>query len=140
MSWIRAHLLSSPLNVALTFIGLALLLLIFVPLIDWGIIKADWAGTGPSACDGEGACWVFIMERLDFYIYGFYPRTQYWRVDIVFALLAALLIPQMISGVPGKRWLGWLTITAFPLVAYILLAGGMLGLPHVSTDDWGGLM
>jgi len=42
--------------------------------------------------------------------------------------------------VPGKRWLGWLTITAFPLVAYILLAGGMLGLPHVSTDDWGGLM
>ena len=94
MSWIRAHLLSSPLNVVLTLFGLALLLLIFVPLVDWAIIKADWRGSGPAACDGEGACWVFVKERLNFYIYGFYPLSQYWRVDIVFALLTALLIPR----------------------------------------------
>jgi general L-amino acid transport system permease protein len=140
IAWVRANLLSTPLNIALTIVGVALLLLIFVPLVDWAILEADWSGSTPAECENNGACWVFIRQRMSFYIYGFYPLELAWRVDVVLLLLAVLVVPQMIPGVPGKRPLGWFTLTAFPILAYIILAGGIFGLTRVDTDYWGGLM
>jgi general L-amino acid transport system permease protein len=140
MAWLRANLFSTPLNTILTVIGIYIIYALFIPIIDWTFVSADWIGNSKDACSQKGACWVFIGERLDFFIYGFYPETQYWRINIIFVLLALLILPQMIDGIPYKQYLGWFLLTGFPLISGLLLIGGNLGLEPVTTDKWGGLM
>jgi general L-amino acid transport system permease protein len=138
--WIYTNLLSTPLNITLTVIGLAIILSLVVPLVQWGLIDADFFGSSQADCSGEGACWVFIGSRWNFFIYGFFPETTYWRVNIVFAMLAILLAPQFFDAFPYKKLFGILTLTAFPLVSAVLLAGGILGLEEVPTEQWSGLI
>jgi len=140
VGWVRQNLLSSPLNIVLTLAGLGFVYVAIVPILDWAVFSADFIGEDQSSCTSGGACWVFILQRLHFFIYGFYPESEYWRVNILFALLAAFLIPQMIPRVPHKRWLGLAFLIGFPIIAYILLMGGRLTLPLVETEKWGGLM
>ena len=47
-----------------------------------------------------GACWPFIKAKFSQLVYGFYPADQYWRVNLTFALGAALLIPLLTREVP----------------------------------------
>jgi general L-amino acid transport system permease protein len=140
--WVRENLLSSPLNIAMTALGLYLLWIIVPPVLDWAILSANFIGTSNDDCTGDGACWVFVGARLPFFIYGFYPDPERWRVDVVFAMLAVLLVPQFTPGVPGavRKWLGIFALTGYPVVAGVLLLGGVLGLPFVETGKWGGLM
>ena len=96
--------------------------------------------------------------------------AEYWRPNIVFALLAALIIPLLAPRVPFKRTNAVLFFVVFPIVSFILLNGldirvtedsplfgllsgmGLLstrfGLPegtwlfmqYVPTEQWGGLL
>jgi general L-amino acid transport system permease protein len=138
--WLYANLLSTPLNIALTVVAIAIILSAFVPLVQWGLIDADFFGSTQADCAGEGACWVFIGARWNFFIYGFFPESTYWRVDIVYALLVILLAPQFFDAFPYKRLFGVITLTAFPVVSVILLAGGVFGLEPVPTEQWSGLI
>src|SRR5690606_4801599 len=89
---------------------------------------------------GAGACWAYIADRVNFFIYGFYPMDQYWRPNIVFVLAAALLIPLAIPKVPFKAINAILFLVVLPVVTYFLLAGGVFGLRPVPTEQWGGLL
>ncbi|WP_299441611.1 amino acid ABC transporter permease [uncultured Rhodospira sp.] len=142
LRWMRENLFSSPLNVILTLIGVYLIWLIVPPFIDWALLSADFTGTSADDCASDGACWVFIGRRFDFFIYGFYPDAERWRVDIMFVMLAAFLVPQFIPGFPaqGRKWLGIFGLTLFPVIAGALLLGGVFGLPFIETGKWGGLM
>jgi general L-amino acid transport system permease protein len=93
-----------------------------------------------AACSGDGACWTFIRIRFPRFIYGNYPSDQYWRVDVAFALLVAVCAPVLRDNT-RQRWLYLLLLlTAFPLLAWMLLSGGRFGLTSVDTSLWGGLM
>ncbi|MBB4285268.1 amino acid ABC transporter permease [Roseospira goensis] len=140
--WVRDNLLSSPLNIALTALGLYLLWLVVPPLIDWGILTADFVGSSRDDCTSGGACWVFIATRLDFFVYGFYPDAERWRVDVMFAMLAGFLVPQFLPGVSARvrKWLGIFGLTVYPVISGVLLLGGVFGLEAVETGKWGGLM
>ena len=140
--WALDNLLSSPLNVMLTALGLYLLWILVPPIVDWALLSANFVGSGNDACSGEGACWVFVGQRLPFFIYGFYPDPERWRVNIVFVLLAVFLVPQFLPGVPARvrKWLGVFGLTLYPVIAGALLMGGILGLPFIETGKWGGLM
>tara|TARA_B100000315_G_C14519555_1_gene560862 strand:- start:113 stop:1210 length:1098 start_codon:yes stop_codon:yes gene_type:complete len=140
IGWVRSNLFSSPINTVLTLIGLYFIYVFFVPALDWAFFSANWIGENKDACTHEGACWVFVGDRLNFFIYGFYPVAEYWRINIIFVLLALLIIPQMIENAPYKVYLGWFFLIGFPIVSGILLLGGILGLEPVATDKWGGLM
>jgi general L-amino acid transport system permease protein len=135
-----ASLVSSPLNIVLTVAALTLLAAILVPLVQWGLLQATFSGSGPDACGAEGACWIFIRQRLGFFVYGFYPGPENWRVNTVFALLALQIVPQFFAAFPWKRQFGWAAVTIFPVIGFILLRGGWFGLEYVPTDAWGGLM
>jgi general L-amino acid transport system permease protein len=145
--WIMEHLFSSPLNVVLTLLSLLLLVWIVPPLLNFLIFDATWVGEDRAACIATpdrprvGACWAFVSERINFFIYGFYPIEDRWRVDIFFALLAF-----------GVAWMAWLDaprrdlgaiyfFVIMPVVSCFLLVGlPAAGLEYVSTAQWGGVL
>ena len=134
IGWVRQNLLSSPLNVVLTLIGLYIAYVAIIPALQWVIFDADWIGKSQKDCNSGGACWVFIADRLNFFVYGFFPADEYWRINLVFMMLAALVVPQFFDAFPYKKWFGIITLTAFPIISGILLLGGILGIAEVATD------
>jgi general L-amino acid transport system permease protein len=142
VGWIRENLFSSWTNGALTLVGLWIIYKVVWAAIDWAFFSATWTGADGNACskDGAGACWPFIANKLGLFMYGRFPLEQRWRVDFTYALAFAGLVPLMIPRVPGKLWLSIYMLVVFPFLAYWLLTGGILGMPIVETQLWGGLL
>jgi len=140
VGWLRTNLLSSPFNIALTLAGFYLLFETIPPILDWAISSAAWSGETYNDCkDAGGACWSFVNAKWDLFIYGFYPTDQYWRVDVVWLLLAVTFAPQFFPvSERVKKYLGVFAVTGLPLFAGILLVGGVFGMPLVETRFWGG--
>jgi general L-amino acid transport system permease protein len=140
IGWVRANLLSSPFNIALTVVMLAVFWFTLVPLVQWAVLKATLAGETKADCAGVGACWTFIRLRLPMFFYGRYPVDERWRVDLAALLLAAFAAPAMMERL-RRRWIAVLALVAvYPVIAGILLHGGVFGLRMVETALWGGLM
>ncbi len=137
--WLRANLFSSPLNSFLTILGVGILALIVPPLLRWGVINAAWSG-GLEACktiQGTGACWVFIGEKYRLMLFGLYPYQEQWRPLLMMVILIGLLVASM-NRAFWRPWLGMAWIAGY-LAMGVLMWGGVLGLPFVETDKWGGL-
>ena len=142
IDWARDNLLDSWSNALLTVAGLWLIWIVGAGFIDWALVRAVWEGEDGRACSvpGAGACWPFIKAKMGLFLYGRYPEAERWRVGLTYALALAGLGPLMIPRVPGKLWLSLYMLVVFPIVAFVLLAGGLLGLPVVKTANWGGLL
>jgi general L-amino acid transport system permease protein len=142
LAWIRGNLFSSPLNIALTLLGLFLLYKILPPIIGWAFIDATWVAETREECvgEGKGACWAYIGNRFGQVMYGFYPPAEYWRPNVAGILLVLLTLLLFVKKMPKKVWLGGFILLVFPFIAYFLIHGGSFGLSEVGTDRWGGLM
>jgi general L-amino acid transport system permease protein len=146
LGWIGGRLFNTVGNSILTVLGLVFLVAMAAPLLKFLLLDAVWHGAERTDCLAEtvgrevGACWPFIAAKLDQLMYGFYPADQRWRVDLVYGLAALLLAPLLVPRVPGKTLNAILFFVAFPIVAGLLLVGGLLGLPEVETRLWGGLL
>jgi len=140
------RMFGTPLNVFLTLFGLIVLALMIWPTFKFLFIDAVWDGSSRIDCLPEtvkrpvGACWPFIQARIGQFIYGFYPQSERWRVDIVFAGGALLLLPLLIPRFPFKILNAFLFFIAYPAAAFALLVGGWFGLEYVETRAWGGLL
>src|SRR5262249_51012515 len=103
LAWLRANLLSSPFNIALTILIVLLLAWMIAEIAKFLFIDAVWSGNDREDCRVSvqhraiGACWPFVWERLPYFIYGSCPICERWRVDIFFVMLAV-----------GVVWLLWL--------------------------------
>jgi general L-amino acid transport system permease protein len=147
VGWVRANLLSTPVNIALTVIVLLLTFWVVRELLDFLIINAVWTGADREAClvtaqrPEVGACWPFVWERLPYFTYGSYPIPERWRVDVFFVLLAIGVAWMLWLHAP-RRDLGALYFfVILPIVSYILLHGfAAIGLPVVDTVLWGGVL
>ncbi|HWB44739.1 MAG TPA: amino acid ABC transporter permease [Hyphomicrobiaceae bacterium] len=141
VEWVRRNLLSSPLNVALTLLGLWISIAAIKGIAGWAIFHATWTGADGSACAHEGgACWPFVAAKFGQFMYGRYPDVERWRVNLTYALAAVGLLALVSPRVPGKFWSALYLVAIFPVVAFLLLYGGAFGLPVVTTDLWGGLL
>ena len=147
IGWMRANLFSSPLNIALTLLCVLFIAWVVPPLVRFLLINATWSGDGREACllspdnPHPGACWAFVRVWLGYFVYGFYPIAERWRVDAFFAAL-----------VLGIGWLAWLRaprrdigacyfFIVLPILSLILLNGfPLIGLPSVPTNLWGGIL
>lgn len=142
--WMRQNLFSSPANTLFTILAILFMAWIVPPLYNFLIGNAvftDPEGLRGAACrfEGVGACWVFITGRFNFFIYGFYPAGEIWRINLMFVIGIVLLIPLLVPKAPFVRTAAILFFVVYPVVAYFLMAGGVFGLPVVSTGRWGGL-
>lgn len=146
-AWMRANLFSSILNSILTILCIIALLLIVPPILRFAIFDAVWTGTGRDDCivtDARpvvGACWAFVRERMPFFIYGPYPISSRWRVDLFFVLLAIGLVWILNLRAPRRDLGAIYFFFVMPIVSFILLSGWeMIGLRHVDTVLWGGFL
>jgi len=137
--WMRRNLFSSPLQIVLTLLALWIVYWSVLPFIRWALVEATWRGESRGDCVAEGACWVFIRARMGQFLYGFYPEPERWRVNVTFLLPGALGAPLFLPGFKRKLGLAALLLFVYPVVATLLLAGGIPGLPRVETSLWGGL-
>ena len=144
IAWVRANLLSSPLNVALTALAIWFLWTIIPPIVDWMFVHAVWTADSRKDCWAKmaepeaAACWAFVQSRLSLFVYGFYPEELRWRVDLSFILLILAIVPVLYDRTPYRKYGIWYS-AAFPLIAGWLLVGG-LGLTPVETSKFGGIM
>ena len=142
IAWLRANLFSSIGNTILTLVSLWLVYRVAHTVIDWAFVHATFEGEDGTACTREdaGACWPFVGAWFGQFMYGRYPDAERWRVNLTYALAVAGLVPLMVPRIPGKLWSSIYVLAVFPVLAFILLSGGVLGLPFVPTDLWGGLL
>jgi general L-amino acid transport system permease protein len=130
VGFLRTRLFNSPTNTLLTVLSTLLIWFTVVPTIRFLLIDAVWHGADRNACLAEnaghpvGACWPYVRAKFTQFIYGFYPETERWRVNLTFLLAALLLLPLLIPRLPAKALNACLFFVAFPVVAFFLLHGG----------------
>jgi len=146
LGWIGERLFNSFGNATLTVLGIVGLAALAWPTLRFLLLDAVWRGTERTDCLAEtvghdvGACWPFIWAKFDQLMYGFYPASERWRPNLVYGFGALLLAPLLVPRVPHKTLNAVLFFGVFPLVAGVLLVGGVFGLPEVETRLWGGLL
>ncbi|MYZ50129.1 amino acid ABC transporter permease [Propylenella binzhouense] len=141
VTWLRKNLFATPTDAVMTILALLFVAYALPGILEWALFKAVWDGADRTACLGDvGACWAFVKAKFPQFIYGRYPLEERWRVDIVFFLLAAGLIPMAIPAAPWKRFNLIFLMLVLPVVSFLLLTGGAFGLEEVETALWGGLL
>ena len=152
LGWLRANLFSSWLNTVLTVAGLLLLWRIVPPLLSWAIFNADFSGTTGEECTAAGACWAWLDQRINQFLYGFYPADSYWRVNAALILLIPAVAYVLFEKLPYARYGRWYAL-AYPVIAAFLLVGALpvydgqgelvgslFGIRGIPTDKFGGFM
>lgn len=139
---IQATLFPTPAQTTVSLVLLSLIIAVVSAFIDWALIRAVFTGRDGSACriPDAGACWPFITHKMDLFLYGRYPEAEIWRVHLTYLLALAGLVPLFVPRMPHKLALLIYLMLVFPVIAFVLLRGGMLGLSVVDTELWGGLL
>jgi len=146
LAWVRGNLFGSWWSSAVTLALGYLILRAAWGFLSWGVLNAIWtvpqAANGPdtAVCRnavGIGACWAVVPEKIRFILFAFYPFDQQWRPAIVVVLFVALFVISSMRRFWRKELLYiWL---AALIVIGVLMWGGILGMPYVPQDQWGGL-
>jgi general L-amino acid transport system permease protein len=146
VAWLRANLFGSWWSTAVTLVLLYLLLRTAWGLFSWGVLHAVWSvpvtASGPDStvCRnviGIGACWAVVPEKIRFILFAFYPFDQQWRPALVVALFVGLFVASANKRLWRKELL-YIWLVALVAIG-VLMWGGVLGLPYVPQDQWGGL-
>jgi len=134
--WLKENLFPDFKSSLFTLFGLYVIYSIVPPLLDWMIFNATWSGTQDEVVN-SGARWIFIIEKFDQFMYGFYPESLHWRPNLV-AIISIVFVFSFkyIKNLKVKI----AGILLFPFVCFILISGGWFGLEVVETEKWGGLM
>jgi general L-amino acid transport system permease protein len=147
LGWVRANLLSSPFNIVLTILIVALLAWAVPEIVKFLFIGSVWSGNDREACLESvqhreiGACWPFVWERLPYFIYGSYPISERWRVDVFFVMLAVGVVWLLWLNAPRRDLGAIYFFLILPVTSFILLTGwSAIGLRPVDTVLWGGVL
>lgn len=140
VAWARRNLFAGVGSTLLTLAMATLLALALPPLLRWAVLDADWWGQTRAVCTDGGACWAMITARLGSFAYGSYPAAERWRPNLALLLFLAFAVPAFRERTAGRGLWLILLVTLFPLLAGLILWGGLPGLAYVDTSLWGGLM
>ena len=115
-------------NAALSISIILLIIFSIAPLLNWFILDANFVGDSKEACTGGGACWVYIKTWFNRFIYGMYPNTEQWRVNVTFIVVLAFagvgyFVPLKLKKYLTLYYTIFLPIISFLLI-YYLISGG----------------
>ena len=147
LGWLRTNLFSSAANIALTLVCVLFIVWAVPPLLRFFLIDAVWSGTDPDACLASpaqpqpGACWAFVRVWYSYFVYGFYPIGQRWRVDLFFLALAFGVVWLLRLSAPRRDVGALYFFVVLPVLSFVLLHGApWIGLRVVPTALWGGIL
>ncbi|TCH99070.1 amino acid ABC transporter permease [Roseococcus sp. SYP-B2431] len=147
VAWARENLFANWWSTAITLAMIYLIVKFAVSFVSWAFLNAVWVVpvspqgiANTEACralKGVGACWAVITEKHRFILFGTYPYEQHWRPLIVCLLFIGLYIVSAMRRFwrweLALVWIGVLTLIG------VLMWGGILGMPYVPQERWGGL-
>jgi general L-amino acid transport system permease protein len=147
LGWLRANLFSSPANIALTLACVLLIVWVVLPFFQFFLIDAVWSGADRDAClaspaqPNPGACWAFVRVWLSYFVYGFYPLGERWRVDLFFLTLAFGIVWLLWLSAPRRDIGAFYFFVVLPILSFVLLHGApLIGIIVVPTTLWGGIL
>ena len=129
--------ISRILNALFTAFLALLILRALYPLFQWAFLDAVWQPDAKACRAAHGACWGFIAEKHRFILFGTYPYEEHWRPALATLILIGLWVASLFRS-SWKPWLGLVWLAGLSAIG-ILMWGGVLGLPYVENDRWGGL-
>ncbi|WXT99810.1 MAG: Inner membrane amino-acid ABC transporter permease protein YhdY [Catillopecten margaritatus gill symbiont] len=140
VSWLKKNLFYSLGSSAFTLIAIYVIYLIVPLLANWMFFDATFAPVTNEQCGREGACWSYVIEKSNLFVYGFYPPEAVWRPQLVLVLaLVFVFVAKSLKPYTHKAKIIAGLIVIYPVIAFLLLYGG-LGLEVIETHQWGGLM
>ena len=145
MGWVRANLISSPINSLFTLLAIYLVYQLIPPMLDWLFFDAAWVGDDNTVCKNEtggpisAACWPFIKAWFTPFMFGRYPEAELWRIKITYGIFGIALLALLIPQIPFKKWFALFLLLPFPIICFYMYVGGSFGLMYVETNLWGGL-
>ncbi|MBR0654298.1 amino acid ABC transporter permease [Plastoroseomonas arctica] len=142
IAWVRANLFSGWLSTAITLALGYLIIRWAIGFIDWAFINAIWSvpNNQTQACRdarGVGACWAVVTEKHRFILFGTYPYEEHWRPALACVIFVGLYIVSAMRRFWRKE-LALIWIAALTAIG-VLMWGGILGMPFVAQERWGGL-
>jgi len=142
IAWIRTNLFSGWVSTAITLALGYLIIKWAIGFIDWAFINAIWSvpNNQTQACRdarGVGACWAVVTEKHRFILFGTYPFEEHWRPALACLIFVALYIVSAMRRFWRKE-LALIWIAALTAIG-VLMWGGILGMPYVAQERWGGL-
>jgi general L-amino acid transport system permease protein len=147
LAWVRTNLLGSWWSTAVTLALGYIIVRVLFSVVEWGLVNAIWSvpygKTGApdtTAChnaQGIGACWAVWADKYRLILFGRYPYEEQWRPAITVLLFIFLFT---VSGMRRfwRKELALIWVVTLGL-AFMLMWGGVFGLPVVTNDSWGGL-
>lgn len=137
---LKRRYFATPFQTLVSLFSLAVLAFLTWTLLDWALLSAVFdPGRGPEACQAaSGACWSVIAARWRIIFFGLFPYEEQWRSALACVTVVAMTV---LSCMPAF-WTGrriavvWLVGTT---LFYVLMKGGVPGLPYVGEEMWGGL-
>ena len=130
---------SSNLNAFLTLLTVFIITKSIPTLLNWFILDANFVGNSKDDCTGDGACWVFIKVWFNRFMYGLYPDTEQWRINLAFLILFVIVGVSFFVSAKIKKYFILFLIFIYPFLGIELISGGKFGLKYVETAAWGGL-
>lgn len=133
LQWLRRNLFSGPLNILLTLIGIAIIWSLVAKFWPW-LSHSVWNANSVAECRqiiteryGQGAtggCFAVIKHRWNQFLFGFYPRAEYWRPTFAFGLLFLALAPVLFSYSRRARWIVMFVATVATFSLCLILKAG----------------
>ena len=140
IAWMRDNLFNGAFNSVLTLSALLLVIYTLPSALGWLVFNANWVG-GAEACrvNPDGACWPFVSSRWEQFLYGFYEKSERWRIDILLLILFAGIALMVWEKAPGRKYIALLMLFVYPVFSFFMMYGNeAMGLQIVETSQWGG--
>jgi len=136
--WMKENLFATPADIIQTIVIFSFLFWIVPLFLDWALFNASFVGTTKADATGTGANWIYVKEKMDMFIYGFYPQEEMYRVNIVFGLffVTVIFFKYIARTFTQKAFI----FILYPVISFILIKGGYFGFVEIPTDKWGGLL
>ena len=137
LQWLKDNLFYSIASSIVSVILLSLFAFIVQYLFSWMILDGVCTATTADSCRTGGFCFAFLIDKFNLIIFGLYPREELWRPQSFIVLFLSLSIYSAYY----KNWkkstiYAWLILA---VVSFVLLRGGMLNLPLIQVEQFGGL-
>ena len=138
MKWLRDNLFSGWVSGVFSALLIVILVKSLFAFVDWAVLEAVWRPDANACRDAKGACWGLITEKHRFILFGTYPYEQHWRPGLACLVLIGLWVFSAFRQF-WRVWLALVWLGGLSIIG-ILMWGGVLGLPYVENERWGGLI